>query len=215
MLRLQLKRVSRSAGTERLIRITANIAGAVGAAFFARASLVFFLQTHRPIGAVLFVGQMWFVVAFVVRRPANAVSLRTRDWLLAFGGTFGGLLFRPIGAHPQWGVTAGLSLQVLGLAICIFSLVVLGRSFGFAAADRGLVTRGPYAVVRHPIYAAYLFLQSGYLLQSLAVWNVLVMLFATGCNVGRAMAEERVLGDGGEYGAYRRGVRWRLLPGVW
>jgi protein-S-isoprenylcysteine O-methyltransferase Ste14 len=27
--------------------------------------------------------------------------------------------------------------------------------------------RGPYAVVRHPMYAAYLLLQSGYLLQSL------------------------------------------------
>ncbi len=214
-LRLQLKRVSRSAGVARLIRITANLVGAVGAAFFARASLVFFWQTHRPIGAVFFVEQMWFVVAFLVRRPARTVSRRTRDWLLAFGGTFGGLLFRPIGAHPQWGVTAGLGLQVLGLAICIFSLVALGRSFGFAAADRGLVSRGPYAVVRHPIYAAYLFLQSGYLLQSLALWNVLVMLFATGCNVGRAMAEERVLAGGEDYGAYRHRVGWRMIPGVW
>lgn len=43
--------------------------------------------------------------------------------------------------------------------------------FGFVAADRGLKTRGPYAVVRHPMYASYLLLQSGYVLRSLSPWT--------------------------------------------
>ncbi len=197
------------------IRIAVNVVGAACAAYFARASLVFFAQTHRPIGAVFFVEQMWFVVAFIVRRPARLVSQRLRDWLLAFGGTFGGLLFRPVGAHLQWGVEVGLGLQLMGLAICIVSLVALGRSFGFTAADRGLVRRGPYAVVRHPVYAAYVLLDAGYLLQSLALRNILVMLFAIACNIGRVRAEERLLTSSGEYDSYRRAVRWRLLPGVW
>jgi len=204
-----------SARQARLIRISANLVGAIGAAYFAKASLQFYLHTHRLIGAAFLAEQTWVVVAYLIRRPARRVSRRPDDWLLAFGGTFGGVLFRPVGAHPQWGVEAGLGVQLLGLAIAVASFLALGRSFGFAAADRGLVRRGPYAIVRNPIYASYLLLQSGYLLQSIAVWNVLVMLFVTSCNVGRSLVEERLLATNEQYGAYRNQVRWRLLPGVW
>jgi protein-S-isoprenylcysteine O-methyltransferase Ste14 len=204
-----------SARGARLIRISANLVGAVGAAYFAQASLQFYLQTHRLIGAAFLGEQMWIVVAYLIRRPARAVTRRLADWLLAFGGTFGPVLFRPVGAHPHWGVAAGLALQLLGLSIAVASFLALGRSFGFAAADRGLVRRGPYAVVRHPIYASYLLLQSGYLLQSISVWNALVMVFVTSCNVGRALVEDRLLATSEQYEAYRSQVRWRMLPGVW
>ncbi len=173
------------------------------------------MQTHRLIGAVLLVEQSWIVVAYLVRRPPRAVTRRLDDWLLAFGGTFGVVLLRPGGAHPQWGVTIGLGMQLVGLLICIVSFLSLGRSFGFAAADRGLVTRGPYAVVRHPIYGAYLLLQVGYVLQSISLANALVVLFVTSCNAGRAVVEDRVLATGAQYEAYRSHVRWRLVPGVW
>lgn len=198
-----------------VVRVSANLIGAVGAAYFARASWRFYLQTHRLIGAAFLLEQLWIVVAYLIRRPARAVSRRPGDWLLAFGGTFGGVLFRPTGAHLAWGVRLGLGVQLVGLLVCVVSFLTLGRSFGFAAADRGLVRRGPYAVVRHPIYGSYLLLQSGYLLQSLSVRNALVMLSVTGCNVGRALAEDRMLATNDHHEAYRREVRWRMLPGVW
>lgn len=204
-----------SARSARLIRITANLVGAVGAAYFAKASLQFYVQTHRLIGAAFLGEQIWVVVAYLIRRPARTVSTRLGDWLLAFGGTFGGVLFRPVGAHPQWGVSLGLGVQLLGLLICVVSFLTLGRSFGFAAADRGLVTRGPYAVIRHPIYASYLLVLSGYLLQSISVWNALVVVLVTSCNVGRALVEDRLLATSEQYEAYRSQVRWRSLPGVW
>jgi protein-S-isoprenylcysteine O-methyltransferase Ste14 len=83
------------------------------------------------------------------------------------------------------------------------------------AADRGLVGRGPYAVVRHPVYASYLLTQSGYLLQSISLRNVLVMVLASGYNVGRALMEERLLAGTPAYPAYRHRVGWRLVPGLW
>ncbi len=202
-------------GVDRLIRIFVNLAGACGAAFFAHATFQFYFETHRLIGLAFFVQQMCFVVGFLVRRPASVVSRRLGDWLLAFGGTFGGVLLRPSGFHPEWGVNAGLGLQLLGLSISVLSLLVLGRAFGFAAADRGLVRRGPYAIVRHPIYAAYFLVQLGYVLQTVSLWNVLVMFGATSCNVGRALVEEHLLATSGTYEAYRMQTRWRLLPGVW
>ncbi|MDQ2729315.1 MAG: hypothetical protein M3Y91_15975 [Actinomycetota bacterium] len=91
----------------------------------------------------------------------------------------------------------------------------LGRSFGFAAADRGLKRRGPYAIVRHPLYASYVLLQLGYVLQSISVRNVLVMVFVCSCDVGRALAEERLLATSTTYDDYRKKVRWRLIPGLW
>ena len=75
--------------------------------------------------------------------------------------------------------------------------------------------RGPYAIVRHPIYASYVLLQLGYLSQSLSVRNALVVVLVTSANAGRALAEERVLAAGGRYDAYRARVRWRLIPGLW
>lgn len=199
----------------RLLRVVANLIGATGAGFFAWATLDHYFQTHSWVGAAFFAEQMWVVIAYLIRRPARFASRRLDDWALAFGGTFAGVLFRPDGAHTHWGVQAGLVVQLVGLAFCVLSFLTLGRSFGFVAADRGLVRSGPYGVVRHPIYASYVLLQAGYVLQSLSVANVLVMLVASGCNVGRAKAEDRVLATNDAYAAYRDRVRWRLLPGVW
>jgi protein-S-isoprenylcysteine O-methyltransferase Ste14 len=199
----------------KLWRLAVNLAGAASAALFARASLAFYLQTHRLIGVAFFVEQAWFVTVFLIRRPASAAAASAGPWLLAAGGTFGGLLLRPAGAHPGWGVSAGLASQLLGLALAVTALVFLGRSFGFVAADRGLVTRGPYAVVRHPVYAAYIVILAGYLMQSVSVRNAIVAAFVMCCTIGRIRAEERLLAESAGYQEYARRVRWRLLPGVW
>ena len=199
----------------RAIRVAANLVGAAGAAYFVYVTFDAYLQTHRPIGFLFSAQQMVVVAAYLVRRPARVVTERMSDWLLAFGGTFAPVLLRPDGAHPAWGLTWGLVVQFGGVALALLSLVTLGRSFGFAAADRGLVERGPYRIVRHPIYAAYIVLLVGYLLQSASLPNVAVGLLVTGCNIGRIRAEERVLASNSGYAAYRSRVRWRLLPGVW
>jgi protein-S-isoprenylcysteine O-methyltransferase Ste14 len=198
-----------------VLRVLANLVGACGAVLFARAGLQRYLDTHSLVGALFFAEERWSVVAFLVRRPARAVSQRLGDWLLAMGGTFGGVMFRPDGAHLHWGIAVGLGLQLAGLAVCVASFFALGRSFGFAPADRGLRQRGPYSVVRHPIYASYFLLQFGYVLQSISVGNVLVMVFVCSCNIGRALAEERFLSSSADYDEYRGSVRWRLVPGIW
>jgi protein-S-isoprenylcysteine O-methyltransferase Ste14 len=195
--------------------LLANTVGALGAAYFAWSGYHHYRVTHSLIGAAFLCEQLWVVVAYLARRPASRLSTRAGDWMLAFVGTFGGVLFRPLGDHPHWGVVAGSLLQVLGLSICVASFAALGRSFGFAAADRGLKRSGPYAVVRHPLYGAYVLLQLGYVLQSISWHNVAVMALVSGCNVGRALVEERLLIQSDPYVHYCDLVRWRLLPGVW
>ena len=199
----------------RLGRICASLVGAASAAVFSYSFLQFYVETHRPIGIIFFAQQTLVVLAYLIRRPARLVTRRPADWLLAFAGTFIGVLFRPEGEHPAWGLWAGGGLQVAGAAVAATCIITLGRSFGFAAADRGVVTRGPYTVVRHPMYAAYLLLGSGYLLQSLSVRNAVIFVIGTVCNAGRALAEERLLAHNSDYLAYRHRVRRRIVPGVW
>ena len=189
--------------------------GAASAAIFSYSFLHYYLQSHRLIGIVFFVQQTLVALAYLIRRPARVVSRRVDDWLLAFAGTFVGVLFRPDGRHPGWGIWSGTALQLIGVAIVVTCILTLGRSFGFAAADRGVVTRGPYAIVRHPMYTSYLLLQSGYLLQSLSVRNAVILALGTCFNGGRALAEERLLANNSEYLAYRRRVARRIIPGVW
>ena len=205
----------RAPPADRVVRIMVNLAGAVCAVSFARASLDYFVQTHRLIGGLFCIEQAWFAAAFLLRRPATAVSGQPGNWLLAVGGTFGGLLFRPVGAHQLWAVRAGFLLQLAGLILAIGSLMALGRSFGFVAADRGVVTRGPYAAVRHPVYASYLLIQTGYVAQATSWRNLAVLIVATGCNIGRILAEEKILSGSSAYRGYRERVRFRLLPGLW
>jgi protein-S-isoprenylcysteine O-methyltransferase Ste14 len=199
----------------RVVRVCANLVGAGSAAVFSYSFLQFYLQSHRPIGIIFFTQQTLVVFAYLIRRPARVVTRRLDDWLLAFSGTFVGVLFRPEGDHPAWGIWTGTVLQLAGAAIAVTCILTLGRSFGFAAADRGVVTRGAYVVVRHPMYASYLLLDSGYLLQSLSVRNAVILVIGTLCNAGRALAEERLLANNTDYLAYRRRVRRRIIPGVW
>ena len=46
----------------------------------------------------------------------------------------------------------------------VVAKMALGRSFGLAPANRGVVVRGPYTLVRHPIYTGYLVTHVGFLM---------------------------------------------------
>jgi protein-S-isoprenylcysteine O-methyltransferase Ste14 len=199
--------------TTLLAGLAVNLLGAAVVLFFARSTIRFYESTHRLIGAAFIVQQVLVAAAFLVRRRPIAVSHRPLDWGVAIGGSFGGFLLRPSGYQPL--PTLGIWVQVVGLALWALSFVALGRSFGLVAADRGMVTRGPYRVVRHPMYASYLVAQLGYLLQSASAWNLVVVALAWSCQVARSLCEERLLGDVGSYRRYQTLVRWRLVPGVW
>lgn len=200
---------------DRLIRIGINVAGAASAVYFARASVLFYLHTGSLIGGLFIIEQAWFIVAFLIRRPGREVSHSPASWLVAYGGTFGGLLLRPEGDHLPGAVSAGFALQLAGVLLALVALAFLGRSFGLVAADRGVRTGGPYRIVRHPVYVSYLLIQSGYVLQAISLRNVLILAVTTACNIARIAAEERVLSRDGDYQAYRQRVRWRAIPYLW
>ena len=200
--------------TSRLSLIAGNLAGAALAGYLLLPNLRFFFQTGRLIGLVFVIQQVWVAAIFVTRRPPRTVSRRWLDWVAAYAGWFTSFLVRPGDEHPAWGVAVGFWVQVLGLFLWALAFARLARSYGIVPADRGLVTRGPYALVRHPLYTAYIIGGVGYVMQSPSAWNAAVEMVAISWQLVRIRAEERHL-ESPDYAAYRSQVRWRLCPGLW
>ena len=84
--------------------------------------------------------------------------------------------------------------------------------------DRGqrVVSTGPYAFVRHPMYLGGFFYFVGVALLVGSWWGVLFSLVPIGLLCLRIPIEEKALRAGLDgYDAYAARVRYRLIPHVW
>ena len=111
----------------------------------------------------------------------------------------------------------GFALGFTGAAFSIWSLSHLKRSFGLRAAVRTLVTDGPYARVRHPLYLGEILHLGGIAILSAKPIGLWLYAAAVTLQVARAKIEERkFLRTLPEYAAYqaRTAFLWpRLRPG--
>lgn len=109
----------------------------------------------------------------------------------------------------------GEVVQLSGLGLQIAAKLFLGRSFGLLPANRGVVTRGPYRLVRHPMYLGYFLGHLGFLLGRFSWWNLGVYTALYTVQLLRIREEERFLAADPEFRAYAERVRYRFIPGVW
>ncbi len=104
-----------------------------------------------------------------------------------------------VATHP-----VGLAIQVLAVILMIWARVTFGlRSFHAAAnpTEGGLVTRGPYRFLRHPIYAAILYFLWAGVATHAAVWSIAAAFVATLAVAVRIATEERLVVE--RYPEYR------------
>ncbi len=105
-----------------------------------------------------------------------------------------------------------VALQFVGFVMQVSTKVWLGRSFGLLPENRGLVTNGPYRMVRHPIYFGYLLNHVGFLLSHFSFWNLLVLAVLYVCQILRMAEEEKVLQTSPDYQRYMQRTTYRLVP---
>jgi len=119
---------------------------------------------------------------------------------------------------PLSGVIVGNALMVLGFVI-IF-LVFKENTFSAAtivvAPDQSVISTGPYAIVRHPMYSGALVMLFGTPLALGSWWGLLMFISLTFLIVWRLLEEEKLLCEClSGYQEYCRKVRYRLVPLVW
>jgi protein-S-isoprenylcysteine O-methyltransferase Ste14 len=113
---------------------------------------------------------------------------------------------------------AGDVLIALGFAFVFWVFKVNSFTSGVieVAPDQRLITSGPYAIVRHPMYLGALVMLLGIPLSLDSFWGLLAIIFMTGIIVLRLLDEERFLAKNlTGYGAYMEHVHYRLVPFVW
>jgi protein-S-isoprenylcysteine O-methyltransferase Ste14 len=111
--------------------------------------------------------------------------------------------------------SGGLVLVTFAAGLSFASLLALGRLFGIWPALRGLVTRGPYRLVRHPMYLAYMIGDVGYNLQEWNFGTIMLVMAGWASLIYRIHAEERILSQDPRWRTYVSLARYRLLPGIW
>ncbi|MCX6144218.1 MAG: isoprenylcysteine carboxylmethyltransferase family protein [Ignavibacteriales bacterium] len=108
-------------------------------------------------------------------------------------------------------------VQVLAFFLMIWARATFGRHSFHATAsptEGGLVTAGPYRYVRHPIYAAVLFITWAGVLGNLSVLNVAFGLLTLAGSFARIGCEETLVRVRyPEYDEYAKKTR-RLIPFV-
>jgi len=119
---------------------------------------------------------------------------------------------------PLGGISAGDILVALGFYL--ISLVYRENTFTSAtieiAENQKVISTGPYAIVRHPMYASALLYLFGTPLALGSYWGLLPFFFVIPFLVWRLFDEERMLTRELEgYSEYQQRVRYRLVPGLW
>ena len=119
---------------------------------------------------------------------------------------------------PPYLVALGDILIVLGFYLVF--LVFKENSFASGTieigADQCVISTGPYALVRHPMYIGALVMLMGVPLALASLWGLVAIVPMTLVLIARLLDEEKFLTRNlAGYSEYQSKVRCRLLPLIW
>jgi protein-S-isoprenylcysteine O-methyltransferase Ste14 len=188
----------------------------LGAAFVVAAWPIAHKLSFDPAGlanAVWVVGAAIMGVMCLARfaprsTTVNPSTLLTSGVMLVFPG-----LMRPTTHSIGALATVGVVLELSGVILTQVARIYMGRSFGVLPANRGIVSKGPFRYMRHPVYFGWLVLSTGFAMCNPSWRNILIIVATLPFMVWRIDQEESHLKADPEYRAYMARVRFRLWPG--
>ena len=167
--------------------------------------------------------------ALLERRMSGGPTAETRPVqkviMLAASLAFIALLVVPAIDYRFGGARVPRRLVVAGdllVAVGFFFILLVYRENSFTsatievAADQTVISTGPYAIVRHPMYASALLYLIGTPLALGSFWGFAPLAAMVPFLLWRLFDEERFLARNlAGYVDYQRRVRYRLIPHVW
>jgi protein-S-isoprenylcysteine O-methyltransferase Ste14 len=177
-------------------------------------SLHDFAVLLQQIAVVSFLGLL--VVLFAVRSPVSGPRATWTQGLVALAGTFilnmaGFLPIEPSTSTSNLLLSSGV--VIAGTLFAAWSVAILGQCFGLLPEVRGLVLRGPYRLVRHPVYLGEIIAGAGVLIARPHLMTLGLVVAFVAFQYWRTIYEERALATAfaSDYLAYRLRVP-RLFP---
>lgn len=173
------------------------------------------IDPSRWTALLLLVSEGYTLMLVLLARRASQRDLSAVAMVATIYATCCAVLLTPQNTIHLVPEGVGVALQLVSMGWQFTAKIVLGRSFGLLPAQRGIVTVGPYRIVRHPIYCGYLIGHIGFLAANFSWRNAIVLVLLYVAQVVRILREEAMLaGSDANYRNYQQQVRWRILPFV-
>jgi len=214
-----------------LIRLVLGIV-IIGACLFWPAGTFDYWQAWAWLAALFL--PMMVSLAYLVKRDPALLERRTRTnetraaqkWIIAASTLYFLIVFLLPGFDkrygwsnvPAWlalladlGVVAGYGLYILVLRANSYASRVIEVEQG-----QRVISTGPYALVRHPMYLGMILLMISTPLALGSYWAFVPSLALIPLLAARAVNEEQLLlTDLPGYREYTQKTRYRLFPGIW
>jgi protein-S-isoprenylcysteine O-methyltransferase Ste14 len=157
------------------------------------------------------------VCIYLSRGTASSTTKSLPVKVIAFATTFLPFTFPMLNGPAHTGIPILMISSLILFFAMVFTLLALGalgRSFSLIPQARKLVTSGPYRFVRHPVYVGEILGALGLVVWAFSIPKALVFLVLIGCEVYRALQEEKLLGEAFcEYDEYAARTK-RFIPGI-
>jgi len=171
---------------------------------------------------------LWAVLRFTTKKTVDSSSdVRARvsvwgvllAWFLLFLGIPDSRLATRLLPMDTAIAYLGLALTLLGLGFAAWARLTIGSNWGDMITlqqDHELVRKGPYGIVRHPIYSGFMLATLGTAIIRGDLGGLVSVALIVICWGYKARLEESFMIQqfGAEYEDYRRKVKG-LIPGVW
>jgi protein-S-isoprenylcysteine O-methyltransferase Ste14 len=195
----------------------ATAAGNIGLAGLFFSTLFFGAFVHiNSLSDLIWISGAALMGVFALVRVAPKTVLISFGTLAATAGMMLiPLLLKSQPSPHRWLSRSGETIELAGIIISQVSRVYLGRSFGLLPANRGIVSGGPFRLVRHPVYLGWLLLTIGYVMVNPVSRNLLVTVAILPFMFARITQEEMLLQADPEYRAYSERTHYRILPGLY
>lgn len=178
-------------------------------------SAVDIISLASDFASFLFFGMI--IVVTTTRLPPIRSADSAEPFVTAMAGTFilGLISYLPPAMEITLSVRlTAMAFMIVGFLASIYVLLWLGRAFSIMPEARTLVTTGPYAIVRHPLYLTEELFVIGIIILQPSIWSVLLGIFHWGLQLRRMANEERILSAAfANYAEFARGVP-RVIPSI-
>jgi protein-S-isoprenylcysteine O-methyltransferase Ste14 len=181
-----------------------------------------FLQTRKLLDGFDGTEALWFVynatiaLLFLIRSTPSVVDVNPIHWLVALLTSFSGFAFSRSGITSHATVLSlAEGLIWVAIALGVWTALLLGRSYDFLPALRGVRTGSLYQIIRHPMYLSSIAIKLGYVLKHPSIYNCLLLIIVVVLYDRRARYEEHVMSHDALYVEYLCRVKRRFIPGVY